>query len=75
MVRRRYPKPKPVGRPRLCKEIIKEVRRLHSEEKKSYNWIAWFLGISPTTIQRYCNGKWKDYDPEKALNSNQGKGV
>lgn len=57
-----YPKPMPVGRPRVCDEIIREIRNLHFNQNKSYNWIAWYTGIAPKTCQRYCTGKWRDYE-------------
>jgi len=57
----KYPEPNPVGRPRICHEIVRWIRDLHNEGK-SYTWIAWKTGISPKTCQRYCTGEWRDYE-------------
>lgn len=57
----KYHKPEPRGKPRICENVINRIRELR-EEGDSFTMIAWKVQVSPKTVQRYCTGKWKDYN-------------
>jgi hypothetical protein len=63
MLKLKYPKPNPRGRPRVCDEIIAEIRELRFIDKMTYSLISYELQIHPATARAYCVGKWKDYIP------------